>query len=165
MKKILRILFSSITGCIIYFLCDFLYTSYLEPTNFFWNIPEELDYLVMVIIILLVIILIYITISSFFVELLLKKLKDLEEIFTNMTLKEITMNVVGVCVGLVISNLLGIAVLQYGLIGSLIVVALNIIFGYLGYQVVQRKKDEVKIFGVNESSIAKPKVLDTSVII
>ncbi|NLJ87993.1 MAG: TRAM domain-containing protein [Epulopiscium sp.] len=165
MKKILRILFSSITGCIIYFLCDFLYTSYLEPTNFFWNIPEELDYLVMVIIILLVIILIYITISSFFVELLLKKLKDLEEIFTNMTLKEITMNVVGVCVGLVISNLLGIAVLQYGLIGSLIVVALNIIFGYLGYQVVQRKKDEVKMLGVNESSIAKPKVLDTSVII
>lgn len=165
MKKILRILFSSITGCIIYFLCDFLYTSYLKPTNFFWNIPEELDYLVMVIIILLVIILIYITISSFFVELLLKKLKDLEEIFTNMTLKEITMNVVGVCVGLVISNLLGIAVLQYGLIGSLIVVALNIIFGYLGYQVVQRKKDEVKMLGVNESSIAKPKVLDTSVII
>ena len=55
-----------------------------------------------------------------------------------------------------------IAVLQYGLIGSLIVVALNIIFGYLGYQVVQRKKDEVKMLGVNESSIAKPKVLDTS---
>ncbi|HQD51081.1 MAG TPA: TRAM domain-containing protein, partial [Defluviitaleaceae bacterium] len=165
MKKILRILFSAITGCLIYFLSDFLYTNYLKSLGFFWNVPNNLDNIVMIIIILLVIIVIYITISSFVINLLFKKLKSFEEFFTKMSLKEIMVNILGICVGLVISNLLGIAILQYGIVGTLIVLALNIIFGYLGYQVVQRKKDEVKIFGTNEYHIAKPKILDTSVII
>jgi len=165
MKKILRILFSAITGCLIYFLSDFLYTNYLKSLGFLWNVPNNLDNIVMIIIILLVIIVIYITISSFVINLLFKKLKSFEEFFTKMSLKEIMVNILGICVGLVISNLLGIAILQYGIVGTLIVLALNIIFGYLGYQVVQRKKDEVKIFGTNEYHIAKPKILDTSVII
>lgn len=133
--------------------------------GFLWNVPNNLDNIVMIIIILLVIIVIYITISSFVINLLFKKLKSFEEFFTKMSLKEIMVNILGICVGLVISNLLGIAILQYGIVGTLIVLALNIIFGYLGYQVVQRKKDEVKIFGTNEYHIAKPKILDTSVII
>jgi len=95
-------------------------------------------------------------------------MKSLEELFTKMSLKEIVINVGGIFTGLIIANLLGIAVLQYGPIGTLIVLALNLILGYLGYQIAQRKKEEIKILdntSTVEHSVAKPKILDTSVII
>lgn len=168
MKKVLRIIFAIILGSITYVLCNFLYIGYLKQMQLFGQIPEKLDFIFGLGIAIIVVILSYITISSIITELVLRKVKGLEELFTKMTLKEIVINVGGIFVGLIIANLLGIAVLQYGPIGTLIVLALNLILGYLGYQIAQRKKEEIKILDncvASEHGIAKPKVLDTSVII
>lgn len=168
MKKVLKIIFAAIFGSIVYFLCDFLYTGYLKPMDFFIQGPENLDFVVIILIALVVFIFSYITISAIIVKLLLRKLKVFEDFFISMSLKEIIINLSGVFVGLILANLLGIAVLQYGIIGTLIVLGLNVIFGYLGYQVVQRKKEEFNMFqtcATTELGFAKPKILDTSVII
>ncbi|NLK21857.1 MAG: TRAM domain-containing protein [Epulopiscium sp.] len=168
MKKILRIIFSAILGSLFYLLFDFLYTAYLEPIHFFGQVPQKLGFIFPLGITLLVIIFSYITISSMVTERILRRLKVLEDLFINMPLKEIVVNIGGIFIGLIVANLLGIAVLQYGIIGTLIVLGLNIILGYLGYAIVQRKKEEIKMFefcATNEHGFAKPKILDTSVII
>ncbi|NLK97597.1 PIN/TRAM domain-containing protein [Defluviitalea saccharophila] len=168
MRKILRIIIAIILGSLTYVLCNFLYIGYLKPIDFFEQVPEKFDFIFALGVALLVLIICYITVSSIITDLILKQMKSLEELFTKMSLKEIVINVGGIFVGLIIANLLGIAVLQYGPIGTLIILALNLIFGYLGYQIAQRKKEEIKILESSpavEHEIAKPKVLDTSVII
>jgi uncharacterized protein YacL len=95
-------------------------------------------------------------------------MKRIEDSLGKMALKEILVDLGGILVGLIIANLLGIAILQYGLIGTFIVLALNLVLGYLGYQIAQKKQGEIKLLEVcatGEHSFAKPKVLDTSVII
>lgn len=168
MKKVLRIIFSTILGSLAYVLFNFLYAGYLKPIHFFGQVPEKLDFIFVIGIALVIVILTYITISSLIAELILRRLKGLEERFTKMTLKEIVINVGGIFIGLILANLLGIPVLQYGIIGTLIVLALNLILGYLGYEIAQRKKEEIRILehcASSEHGFAKPKILDTSVII
>ncbi|WP_058486315.1 PIN/TRAM domain-containing protein [Defluviitalea phaphyphila] len=168
MKKILRIALSIIFGSLSYVLCSFLYNEYLENINFFEQRHYNLDLILSLSVTILVIILFYITISSIIAEKIFNKIKILEETFLSMSLKEILINVGGILIGLVLANLLGIAVLQYRIVGTLIVLALNLVLGYLGYEIAQRKKEEIKILetcATNEHGLAKPKILDTSVII
>lgn len=94
---------------------------------------------------------------------------------SKMSLKELLASIFGIVVGLVIANLVGIPASKYGIIGSVIVIILNIIFAVLGYRVARSKKDEISGFGsIIESTkglggknvvYGKPKILDTSVII
>ncbi len=94
---------------------------------------------------------------------------------SKMSLKELLASIFGIVVGLVIANLVSIPASKYGLIGSVIVIILNIIFGVLGYRVARSKKDEIggfgsiientKSFGNKNVVYGKPKILDTSVII
>ena len=101
------------------------------------------------------------------------KMDNMEKNLGKMSLKELLASIFGIVCGLVIANLIGMAVNKYGIVGTGIVILLNIIFGYLGYRVARIKKDEISGLGggiietrsnkVNVSG--KPKILDTSVII
>jgi len=107
---------------------------------------------------------------------ILEKMDSMEKRLIRMSLKELLASIFGVVCGLVIANLIGMAINQYGIVGTGIVILLNIIFGFMGYRVARIKKDEFTGFGsgffegkgsknsVNNVS-GKPKILDTSVII
>jgi uncharacterized protein YacL len=92
---------------------------------------------------------------------------------------DIVLGTVGLIFGLVIANLLirPIAIIPIPWLGSIVMVLANIVLGYLGIRIATRKKDDLggvmhslKKLGLKEKSIkqdqyAKPKILDTSVII
>ncbi|MGL4790244.1 MAG: PIN/TRAM domain-containing protein, partial [Anaerotignaceae bacterium] len=107
-------------------------------------------------------------------DAMLKKMDYAESSLVKMSLKELLVSVFGIFVGLAIANLIGMAINGYGIIGTSITVLLNIVFGFLGFRVARRKKDEIGgLAGIAESMkiksssnvSGKPKILDTSVII
>ncbi len=96
-----------------------------------------------------------------------------EDKLVKMNAKELSLSVLGCIIGLAIANLIGIAFNGLGPLGTAIVILLNIVFGFLGFRVARKKKDEIGvsgirgIFGPSKNSIpyGRPKILDTSVII
>jgi len=93
------------------------------------------------------------------------------ENLSKMNAKELIAGVIGVVIGLGIANLLGLAFHGLGLVGTVIVILLNIIFGYVGYKVATAKKDDMNFNFIKERSkkssvpAVRSKILDTSVII
>jgi Integral membrane protein (PIN domain superfamily) len=105
-------------------------------------------------------------------NLILNKMDSVESRLVKMSLKELLASVFGVFIGLAIANLIGIAISGIGIIGTSITVLLNITFGFMGFRVASRKKDEIVGLGgliegskVKGSVSGKAKILDTSVII
>ena len=107
---------------------------------------------------------------------ILTRLGKAEERLAKMNVKELLMTVAGLGIGLILANLIGSAFRNMGVLGTVITVLLNVIFGFLGMRVARRKKDEVHVPNLNEVlaktketeetySIGRPKILDTSVII
>ena len=101
-----------------------------------------------------------------------KHLFSAEDKLTKMNTKELVASVIGVVCGLVIANLIGSAFSSYGAIGTVIMVILYMLFGFLGYRVAQKKRDDFSFalpFKDNKESkkaiAGKPKILDTNVII
>ena len=87
-----------------------------------------------------------------------------------MEIKELITGVSGIVIGLIIANLIGVALNGYGIVGTGITVILNITLGVLGYRVATRKRDELEMPMFSKSaqtkvSAGRPKILDTSVII
>lgn len=93
-----------------------------------------------------------------------------------MPLHDVVAGSVGLAIGLIIANLIGVAFLPVPIVGNYIPGILSILFGYLGINLVVRKREEIgnlfatrSLFGkertVKEKSSCKPKILDTSVII
>lgn len=81
---------------------------------------------------------------------------------------------IGLIVGLVIAFLLGVDLTGLGTLGTILRVAITIGFGYIGLRVSIRRKDDImrpqswlptRIKHRNPVDNAKPKILDTSVII
>lgn len=81
---------------------------------------------------------------------------------------------IGLIVGLVIAFLLGVDLSGLGPVGTLLRVAITIIFGYIGLRVSIRRKDDImrpqtwlpaRMKHRAGQDAAKPKILDTSVII
>lgn len=111
----------------------------------------------------------YLLLSSFISNAIIKLINQAEEKLVKMSGKELFVSVLGTILGLGIANLLGIAIRGFGTVGTVIVIFLNIIFGYLGFQVSQRKKDDFNfnwnLREIKKSSSGKSKILDTSVII
>lgn len=119
----------------------------------------------------------YFIASSSTTDLLMKRLTQTEERLTKMNVKELAFSVLGCFVGLVLANLIGLAFRDFGILGTFIVVLLNIFFGILGIRVARRKKDDVNVRSLQEvlmttkpmpaedSITGRPKILDTSVII
>ena len=120
----------------------------------------------------------YILFSSFITEKIMKSMTVAEEFLIRMNSKELIASVVGVFVGLLIANLIGLALTGFGPVGTGITILLNIVLGFLGLRVARRKKDEINVSKIGESLAShsnnedknnvvagKPKILDTSVII
>ncbi|MCI8341741.1 MAG: TRAM domain-containing protein [Firmicutes bacterium] len=107
---------------------------------------------------------------------ILAQMEKAETKLVKMSIKDLLTCFFGIVMGLAIANLIGMAVSGYGFIGTSITVLLNITFGYLGFKVARRKKDEIGGIGsiveglrenvkIKNSTSGRPKILDTSVII
>ncbi len=119
----------------------------------------------------------YFIASSSAADILMKRLSQTEERLTKMNVKELAFSVLGCFVGLVLANLIGLAFRGFGILGTFIVVLMNIFFGVLGIRVARRKKDDVNVRSLqevlmtnkplpaDENISGRPKILDTSVII
>ena len=113
----------------------------------------------------------YLLLSTYVVSFILKKMSVFEEMMVKMSMRELIASVLGTLIGLGIANLVGIAFYGFGIIGTSIVIVLNIIFAYMGFRVARRKKDEVDIGSSvrlkdkKSQTFGRAKILDTSVII
>lgn len=164
MKKLIEIVFSLLVGILAYAILD--YSSVFIQSNI--NIEDYYYILISVIISVIISFIFYIFIVSSVVSYFLSKIKLIEEKIAKLSLKEIIISVVGILVGLIAANLIGLAVKDYVYIGTIVIVLLNIILGYLGYKVAQLKKEEIiipKLSSNSEMNFYKPKILDTSVVI
>lgn len=163
MKKILEIAISLLITTAIYFLLQTVY-----ETNVI-NVQAFLPSFVLLIVSIILGLIFYIFLSSIITKSILKRMSLVEDRLVKMNVKELISSIIGVIIGLAIANLLGLAISGYGPIGTGIVIVLNIILGFLGFRVAQKKKDELS-FSVGKGeqskiSYGKPKILDTSVII
>lgn len=90
--------------------------------------------------------------------------------------QDIFAGAIGIIIGLIIANLLGISFSVFPLIGKYIPMITSIVFGYLGWSVGTKKRDELlsifSIFKIGKEKQGKTtskncgyKILDTSVII
>ena len=125
-------------------------------------------------------------ISSFILKQGLVIAKRLERLLTHIPNQELIAGTIGLLVGLIIANLIGVAFNQVPIIGPYIPIILSAIFGYSGLKLMARKGPEMyynyvqqwggegtkktsrfKMFSTHKSDKASstPKLLDTSVII
>jgi len=85
--------------------------------------------------------------------------------------QDVLVGSLGLIVGLLIANLLGLALVRIPLVGSFLPAAGSVVFGYLGLSLAMKKREELSsLFGFrragrDRAEVARPKVLDTSVII
>lgn len=94
-----------------------------------------------------------------------RKIILLEELFNGMTLSQILILIGGLVVGLIIANLIGIPFLQYRLIGTIIIITLGIVLGYMGIRMALQINKSIITSLTKSENRSKPKILDTSVII
>jgi len=164
MKKVLEFLFTMIFMLVMGYLVKMLYTAKLSSF-----LPS---YSIAIFTVVLGIIFYHIfahLISSF----IILSMDRFTTRITKMSLKDIVTSCIGLLIGLIIANLIGLSVTGYGILGTFIVFLLNIVFGVLGYRIAAIKKDEIGFDTIFENrkgngkniSYGKPKILDTSVII
>ncbi len=169
MKKIVRILISILFGGVIFGLFKIVDQFYGVTLRFTYFVSSNAAKLIPFLLLwVFAAIIFYILFSNTLTQWLFTQMNHWEERLSMMSLKELLVTIGSILVGLIIANLLGIAVLQYRFIGTTIVIFLNIILGYLGYRIAQRKKEDIDLFelcATSEENFAKPKILDTSVII
>lgn len=164
MKIILKALISIIFGVITYIIANLLYVNNIFNTG---RLPAYVTIIVSVVFAIIF----YIFLSSFFTTIILKLMSQVEERLSKMNIRELIVSSLGVLIGLVIANLIGLAVSKYGVLGTVIVTLLNVVFGFLGFRVAQSKKEEVGALSLSGKQSSKtdvsgkPKILDTSVII
>lgn len=168
MKKLMEIGFSLLFGFLSYIIFNYTYT-FVEKIII---IDKKWFYLICIITSAIIAIIFYLLLTNKILNFALKKIHKIEEKIAKMSLKEIIISVTGILVGLIVANLIGLAVRQYEYIGTIIVVILNIILAYLGYKVAQIKKEEIVFFKFAQNpnkevvnTSGKAKILDTSVII
>jgi uncharacterized protein YacL len=92
----------------------------------------------------------YIFFSSSITNKLFEGMSKTVEKLSKMNFKELIIGVVGILIGLAIANLLGLAFGSLGVVGTVIIIFLNIIFGYVGYKVGTAKKDEINFNFIKE---------------
>lgn len=102
----------------------------------------------------------------------------LEGKLTKMSISDILSGALGLCIGLIVANLLGSAFVPVPIVGKYVPVFLSLVLGYTGLNVAIRKREEMSSFfsalpwGGKEKQREKTgqsghqfKILDTSVII
>lgn len=163
-KKIFRYV---ITLVVMTIAVGLLYALY---NNNIWGIQEYVaDYAVILFGIFIGIIY-FILFSDVAADAIMKQVGIAEGKLVKMDIKELITGVAGIVIGLIIANLIGVALNGYGIVGTGITVILNITLGVLGYRVATRKRDELDMpmfskLSQSKISAGRPKILDTSVII
>ena len=163
-KKIFRYV---ITLVVMTVAVGLLYALY---NNNIWGVQEYVaDYAVILFGIFIGIIY-FILFSDVAADAIMKQVGIAEGKLVKMEIKELITGVSGIVIGLIIANLIGVALNGYGIVGTGITVILNITLGVLGYRVATRKRDELEMPMFSKSaqtkvSAGRPKILDTSVII
>ena len=163
-KKIFRYV---ITLVVMTVAVGLLYALY---NNNIWGIQEYVaDYAVILFGIFIGIIY-FILFSDVAADAIMKQVGIAEGKLVKKEIKELITGVSGIVIGLIIANLIGVALNGYGIVGTGITVILNITLGVLGYRVATRKRDELEMPMFSKSaqtkvSAGRPKILDTSVII
>ncbi len=103
----------------------------------------------------------------------------LEQMLSKTPVQDLVMGSVGLIIGLIIANLLGLVFSSMGFLGKIILIAITLLLGYLGMTISVKKREEIMSFFNNiprlggskdkTASEAKQsdmqKILDTSVII
>lgn len=168
MKQILRILFSLTISVFVFgimFLLGFFSSGYDKPIIFSSSLVISISISVLIGVIF------YLFLSDFLVNKILRLEKKVEDKLVGMNINELTSSTIGCIIGLIIANLIGLALSNVPVVGSFLVMILNVIFAFLGIRVAQKKKDEFKFFGIGNKTdkspktFGRPKILDTSVII
>ncbi len=166
LKRLIELIVSAAVTAVLCFLLNLLYAANVS------QIGEFIPPYIMTILGVLLGIIFFFSFAPVISSSILGKMDNVEARLVRMSLKELLASIFGVVCGLVIANLIGITINKYGIIGTSIVILLNIIFGFLGYRVARIKKDEISGFGgiietrgSKNSASGKPKILDTSVII
>lgn len=171
MKRAVKILVSLIVMAGAYGIFHVLFISRLIPWDF------EMPFWVPLVLSLFIGLIFYFIISSAITDMVLKRVSQTEDALTKMNPKELGLTLLGIVIGLVVANLIGLAFSSFGAVGTFIVVLLNIVFAFLGMRVARRKKDEFNIKWLQKilvqnvapaetvTTYGRPKVLDTSVII
>ena len=172
MKKFLEAAMSLIVIAVAYLILRSVYM--LEMLR----LQEFLPAFVPVVLSVAIGIIFYFLFSKRIAKAILSRVATFEDSLATMSFRDLMAGEVGAVIGLVIANLIGLAVGKLGTVGIGIVVVLNVIFASLGFRVGQRKKDEVTLpvpppalkgpevsFGSRKGTPGRPKILDTSVII
>ena len=181
MKQVLRILVSLIASTLLF---GFLYLIFSAVGGFSFVIFEfEINHTIINLLIVVILgILFYFFLSNFFVRQILTYEKKVEDTLVSMNFNEMLSSIIGCVIGLIVANLVGMSVSSVPAIGPFLVTILNVLFGWLGFRVAVKRKDEFKNFSARFSKTDKsdktektdeesgkiysrPKVLDTSVII
>lgn len=161
----MRVLLSIIFGVVAYLIMNLVYV------NDIFGLQSYIPSYLLIIVSIIFAIIFYFILSSLLTNIISGLLAQTEERLAKMNIKELAMSSAGVLVGLVLANLIGLAISRYGVLGTVIITLLNVIFGYLGFRVAQIKKDEIPAVSIGGKHSAKsdvsgrPKILDTSVII
>lgn len=115
---------------------------------------------------LLCVVIAYTLLAPIIINAIIHQLVKLESKTGQMSFQETIFSVIGIILGLIVANLISIPFYQFGVVGALFVLFLNTICGYTGYKLSMQKNKDIKIFEECEQlNTAKPKILDTSVII
>ena len=162
-KKIFRYV---ITLVVMTVAVGLLYALY---NNNIWGIQQYVADYAVVLVGIFIGIIYFILFSDVAADAIMKQLGVAEGKLVKMDIKELITGVAGVVIGLIIANLIGVALNGYGIVGTGITVILNITLGVLGYRVATKKRDELDMpmFKSSQTKVSagRPKILDTSVII
>ncbi len=169
-KKIARIIIALIIAAV-----SFSITVYVLDLNFTGNIPQEVKWAIAGLATIIAA-LIGFTIAPLIINSIIQLTEWLEVKLQKTPTYDIVAGVIGIIIGLIIANLLGVSFSALPFVGDYIPMFASVVFGYLGWSVGTKKRDEILSvtnifkFGKDKQGKSVPKdggykILDTSVII
>ncbi|MDR2938835.1 MAG: PIN/TRAM domain-containing protein, partial [Clostridiales bacterium] len=171
MKQFLKLLISLTTSSLFYGLIYLIFNNINLDLPFIEGLPFLTPVIIMIIVSFVLGFIFYLFFSEFVVIRILKLEGIVEERLINMNFGELIFSVAGCILGLGVGNLLGLPFANLPVIGTIIVIILNVVLGFMGIRVASKRKDDFSFFNKSKSAdkaqkvYGRPKVLDTSVII
>ncbi|MBS3971195.1 MAG: PIN/TRAM domain-containing protein [Clostridia bacterium] len=170
LKKVARIIIMLIIAAVCFSI-----TVYVFDLSFVDIIPKEAKWAISGLVTIIAA-LIGFTIAPLIINSLIQLTEWLEVKLQKTPTYDIVAGVIGIIIGLIIANLLGVSFSALPLVGDYIPMITSVVFGYLGWSVGTKKRDEilslVNIFKFGKDRQTKTfsktsgyKILDTSVII
>ncbi|MEW6624970.1 MAG: PIN/TRAM domain-containing protein [Bacillota bacterium] len=168
-KKAARIMIALILGAIFLSLTIFV-------MGFGLDIPEEVKWAIAGLVTIVATLLGY-TLAPFIINSIIQMTEWLEALLQKTPTYDIVAGVIGIIIGLIIANLLGASFYRLPFIGPYLPMIGSVVFGYLGWSVGTKKRDEIlsilsvfrfgrdKQQGKSSLKTSSFKILDTSVII